>query len=305
MKVLMISGDKNLLGPNSSAYERLTLQRSAVETLDVYVWPQVHSKWEIYQAARKGHYDVITSQDPFWRGLLALEAGWLARTKVNIQVHADLEGQSFVRHVLAQIVLCHADSIRVVSERIKQQVVGYGARAPVHVLPIYLDLERFRSVVHIPSEEKRLLWVGRFEREKNPVFALRVLRELRQRGIDPVLTMLGKGSLEERLKREAKGLRVQFPGWQDTREYLATADVVISTSPRESWGASIVEALAAGVPVVSLDVGVAKEAGATITTAKDFATLVIHVLTAGTRGKLVLPLYSATEWAAQWKDSLI
>ncbi|MDP2652147.1 MAG: hypothetical protein Q8O94_03355, partial [bacterium] len=68
MKVLMISGDKNLLVKGSEASARLELQKSQAEQLDVFVWPQVHSRIEIWRAAKKNRYDVVTAQDPFWRG---------------------------------------------------------------------------------------------------------------------------------------------------------------------------------------------------------------------------------------------
>lgn len=301
----MISGDKRLLEEGSDAFARLQLQRSQVDQLDVFVWPQVHSKWQIYQAARKNHYDVITSQDPFWRGLLALKIGWLTRTKVNVQIHADLERQSLVKHVLAQMVLRHADSVRVVSGRIKEQVLKMRIRVPIHVLPIYVDIERFRAVVHYPQAHKTILWVGRFEHEKDPYTALTVVQRVLEKGSDARLIMLGSGTLESSLKKRAEGLPVEFPGWQDPVLFLEKADVVLATSPAESWGASIVEALAAGVPVVALDVGVAKEAGATVTTKEELATAVTSVLMTGERGKLLLPVYSKEEWATRWKESLL
>lgn len=63
--------------------------------------------------------------------------------------------------------------------------------------------------------------------------------------------------------------------------FLETADVVLCTSLYESWGASIVEALAAGVPVVAPDVGVAKEAGATVVPRAQLAEAVVRVLEEG------------------------
>src|SRR4051812_28906343 len=99
MKVLMISGDKRVLDAGTDAHRRLELQRGTVEQLDAYVWPQVHSAWEILRAARSTRPDVVTAQDPFWRGLL----GWLVAracgAKLNVQVHADLSGQSLPRHL--------------------------------------------------------------------------------------------------------------------------------------------------------------------------------------------------------------
>jgi hypothetical protein len=59
-------------------------------------------------------------------------------------------------------------------------------------------------------------------------------------------------------------------------------DVVLGTlaSPGESWGASIVEALAE-VPGVAPDVGIAKEAGAIVVTRQDLAGTLCDVAKIG------------------------
>jgi len=136
--------------------------------------------------------------------------------------------------------------------------------------------------------------------------ALEALQEVLKHGVVSVkLIMLGTGSLEAMVRKAAEGLPVEFPGWKDFAEYLPTADVVLSTSLHESWGAIIVEALAAGVPVVAPDVGIAREAGAIIAEPKDFAQKIIEVLQTSPRGKLLLELPNATEWAKQWEETLV
>jgi glycosyltransferase involved in cell wall biosynthesis len=304
MKVLMISGDKNMLNPETDAAKRLALQRGAVETLDVFVWPHVHTKWQIWRALRENKYDVITSQDPFWRGLFALKLGWLTDTRVNIQVHADLNGQSFLRHILAQIVLRHANSIRVVSEKIRQQVSKIAPRIKTTVLPVYIDIPAFSSVIRRNHVSKNILWMGRYEDEKDPLAAVEVLKEVLKGVPDARLIMIGDGTLRELLAKAAAGLPVTVAHWQNPILFLDTADVVLSTSKHESWGAVFVEALAAGVPVVAPDVGVAREAGAIVVPREKLAEAVIEVLKSGLRGELKLKLLSASEWAIAWRNSL-
>ncbi len=305
MKVLMVSGDRHLLEPGTPAYERLQLQRAQVDWLDVFVWPQVHSWIKILTAAKENNYDVVTAQDPFWRGLLAWWAVRRTGARLNIQVHTDLEAQPFVRRILARIVLRHADSIRVVSEKIKIQVEHMGVHAPVRVLPVFIAIDQFRTIRRQSSGRPTILWMGRFEAEKDPLTAIGVLSRVRSTIIDARLVMLGTGGMEQELRQKAQGLPIEFPGWQDPRQYLKTADVVLSTSFHESWGASIVEALASGAPVVALDVGVAKEAGAIVVPKSELASAVIDVLRSSTRGVLKLQLPSAAEWATRWKETLV
>lgn len=304
MRVLMISGDPNLLKTGAEARERFAIQRNSVEQLDVFVWPQVHGYRALNRAARTNHYDVITAQDPFWRGLLAWKIARRTGAKLNLQAHTDLDAQPFQRRMLARVVLRRADSVRVVSEKIKKQILAMHATASIHVLPIYVDLSRFSFIKPTSHEQKTILWVGRFEDEKNPLRAIGVLKEVQAQGIDAKLVMLGKGNMEQSVRACAKGMPVELPGWKDPAEFLPTADVVLCTSQHESWGASIVEALAAGVPVVAPDVGVAREAGACIVDRSNLAEEVVRVLHSGARGELKLYLPDADEWAKRWRETL-
>jgi glycosyltransferase involved in cell wall biosynthesis len=307
MKVLMISGDKNLLIPGSTAYARLKLQKSQVDQLDVFVWPQVHSLAAIRKAARTAHYDVITAQDPFWRGHLAWHLSRANHTKLNIQVHTDLAAEPWWRRAWAYFQLRRSASIRVVSDKLKQEIAPH-VRAPISVLPIYIDLTRFVGLTHQPHShfKKTVLWIGRFESEKNPSEAISILEKVRASDIDAGLILLGAGSLEAILREKAKDIAtyVEFPGWQDPVSYLAMADAVLSTSRYESYGASIIESLAAGVPVVAPDVGIAKEAGAIVAVRSELASAISRVLLSGERGILKLSMPSAAEWARKWRETL-
>lgn len=296
----MISGDPNIMLPGTPVYKRAQLQRAQVVALAVVYW----GRGNLWPKIPKGHFDVVTVQDPFWRGLFAWFVAKYLGSKLNIQVHTDLSAQNFLRHVLTHIVLRHADSIRVVSQKIKEQVLRCSVHAPVHVLPIYIDIEPFRTVVPQAHEHKTILWVGRFETEKDPLQAIYVFEKVREAGIDARLVMLGEGSLQQKLLIRAKELPVEFPGWQNPRSYLSRADVVLSTSLHESWGASVIEALAAHVPVVAPDVGVAREAGAVVVPRKELAKAVVGVLRSGSRGELKLSLPGAEEWARRWRETL-
>jgi len=307
MKVLMISGDRRVVEPGSEAAARLALQRSAVEQLDVFVWPQIDSMLRVGAAAWKGRYEVVTVQDPFWRGLVGYAAARLSGARLNVQVHADLAGQSALRRAIAAFLLRHADTVRVVSERVRKTLPAPVAER-AQVLPVYSNLEPFMHIerrAHVRFAQT-ILWIGRFEPEKNPLRALSIVERVRAAGVDAGLIMLGAGSLEETLRRQAEqmALPVEFPGWQDPKEFLPVADVVLSTSAYESYGVSIIESLAAGVPVVSLDVGVAKEAGAVVCRPERMAETVVEVLRKKMRGELRIPVLDEAAWARAWRETL-
>ena len=291
----MITGDKNF-----ASSERFKLQAAQVEKLEVLYW----GPGALWPRLPKEKFDVVTAQDPFWRGRLAWHISKKLGARLNIQVHTDLSAYSWWKRAWAGFNLRKAASVRVVSKKIMQQVESLEVAAPIYVLPIYVDLSRFQNIVRAPHAQKTILWVGRFESEKDPLLAIQVFTQLLQKVPDAKLIMLGKGSLENSLRAKAAPLPVEFPGWQDPVAYLAQADVVLSTSQHESWGASIIEALAAGVPVVAPDVGAAREAGAVVAEHGELAQKVAMVLKTHVPGRLLLSLPNAQQWAAEWKQSL-
>src|SRR3989344_6503347 len=107
MRVLMITGDKNF-----SSSPRYALQAAQVEKLTVVYW----GKGSLWPSILKEKYDVVTAQDPFWRGLRAWRGALRVGARLNIQVHTDLAAQSLIRRLVARIVLRQADSVRVVTE---------------------------------------------------------------------------------------------------------------------------------------------------------------------------------------------
>ena len=90
MKVLVITGDKSF-GPE---HPRFDLQAKNVEKISAVFCGR--GKGNIWPKTPKEEFDVVTSQDPFWRGFFAW---YVARrrlgAKFNVQVHTDLFAQSF------------------------------------------------------------------------------------------------------------------------------------------------------------------------------------------------------------------
>jgi glycosyltransferase involved in cell wall biosynthesis len=233
--------------------------------------------------------DVVSVQDPFEVGLI----GWLIARRFNaplhVQVHTDFLSPGFAQHSilnririwLAGFVLPRASRIRVVSERIKESIQKkYHPKAPITVLPIFVDIERFRTARADPELAGRfekfttkLLVVSRLEPEKNIPLALRAFSK--SAPSNACLLVVGEGSERRSLETIAQDIgvsdRMFFEGQRDPAPYYALADLVLVPSRYEGYGLVIVESLAAGKPVLSTDVGIAREAGATIASPDTFA----------------------------------
>jgi glycosyltransferase involved in cell wall biosynthesis len=102
-----------------------------------------------------------------------------------------------------------------------------------------------------------ILGIGRLCEQKDFSSLVRAFALVRQR-LDARLMILGEGEQREELERLVRQLglkdRVAFPGFvQQPATWLTRASLLVLSSRWEGFGNVIVEALAAGVPVVATD----------------------------------------------------
>jgi glycosyltransferase involved in cell wall biosynthesis len=272
-----------------------------------------------------GRPEIITVQDPFETGLLGVLMAVLFWRPLHVQVHTDFLAPAFKKHSLlnwirvaiAGTVLRVARRIRVVAERIKVGIEKkYHPRAPITVLPIFVDTAKFEAIAHQLHErfKKTLLVVSRLESEKQVSYAIHALKAVRESGIDAGLIIVGDGSERNLLKELALKLDiaeyVDFVGKVDPLSYYAQADVVLVPSQYEGYGLVIIEALAAQIPVVATDVGVAREAGA-IVAPSDRAGYVLAVKGLFEQSKLPVaqllghPYENEEEYIGAWTDDVM
>jgi glycosyltransferase involved in cell wall biosynthesis len=273
----------------------------------------------IHVARRLPPPAVITVQDPFETGLAGLFLSWKLQVPLHVQVHTDPFAKEFkrsslfnrIRAIVARFVLARSSSVRVVSEKVSESVQKK-TYAPITVLPIYIDTEKFEKLPRTkhPRFKIAFLCVGRLEREKRFEKAIDALVLVRSKNHDAGLTIVGSGSEEKKLREYVTSKKmdayVVFAGWRDdVSEYLSQADALLMPSDYEGYGMVIVEALASGVPVIAQDVGIAREAGALISRG-DFADTVLMWVEKGARqGMLALVLPRAfDEYVRMWVNNI-
>lgn len=101
--------------------------------------------------------------------------------------------------------------------------------------------------------------VGRFSREKNHAFLLRVFGELLKLQDDARLLLIGGGPLREAVERQARDMgiagQVMFLGVrEDVPDLLQAMDVFLLPSLFEGLPLTLLEAQSAGLPVICSDV---------------------------------------------------
>ncbi len=132
------------------------------------------------------------------------------------------------------------------------------------IIPNGVNVERFRGAE--PYEELRdgtlnILFVGRLEDRKGLQHLLRAYHRLRKRRVDARLLVVGDGPRRREYRRHVAVRRirdVEFLGRvsdDDKARYFASADIFCAPSTgQESFGIVLLEAMAAGLPIVASDI---------------------------------------------------
>ena len=132
------------------------------------------------------------------------------------------------------------------------------------IIPNGVEIDRFTEAE--PYEELRdgtlnILFVGRFEERKGLIHLLKAYHRLRKRKVDARLLVIGSGPKLREYRRfiGLRGIRdVEFLGRVSDEEkvrYFASADIYCAPNTgQESFGIVLLEAMAAGVPIVASDI---------------------------------------------------
>lgn len=160
-----------------------------------------------------------------------------------------------------------SDAITAVSHNLRDETYRYfRIEKTIEVIHNFVDVERFRRKpidafrkVIAPDGERILLHASNFRKVKRVQDVVRIFNAVRQT-VPCKLLFVGDGPERGTAEHLCRELRVcddvRFVGKQEQMEdILAIADLFLLTSDYESFGLAALEAMAAGVPVVSTDAG--------------------------------------------------
>ena len=165
----------------------------------------------------------------------------------------------------------HYRAVIAPSEKIKKLLLGYGVTAPIEVIPNGVKLEpfqkdfsrqeitEFRKRFGIPPERRIFVFVGRLGEEKSIDKLLENLERLLKVRKDAHLLIVGGGPQEGYLRRMASSMKiadnVTFAGYLNWPDEVSLAyhssDVFVIASHTETFGLVVLEAIAAGLPVIA------------------------------------------------------
>lgn len=213
-----------------------------------------------------------TSLDPraCWRDLGHLLAAKLLRARVVYQVHGGALPQEFssgssMRAALLRWMLGLPDRVMVLAQAELEAYRAFVPRQDVVALPVGIDCAPYARVPTVRSRGNQplhLVYLGRLAREKGLYEALQGVRIAQHLGVDARIVIAGDGAEAAGLREHAAflglGSRAAFVGpvfGEDKVRLLAGADVAILPSWSEGLPYALLEAMAAGIPVLATPVG--------------------------------------------------
>ncbi|MFD7273890.1 glycosyltransferase [Streptomyces mirabilis] len=256
-------------------------------------------------ALHRGETVVVNGGEP-WGWLSAYVVSRLVRCPWLMDIHGDYLALPVAslgrwrRAVLRRAVVLfarRASARRVVARSISDALKERGlpsVEIPPRLLPVWQEpLKRARPPLEGASPQ--LLTVGRLVSSKGFDLLLRALAELVRTEPGIRLRIVGDGPLRNRLTDEAARLgmshHVEFLGARDigeVRAELSRADLFVISSRDEGLPRTLLEAAAAGVPVVATRVGGIAAAAADWHTVS-LVTADAAAIAAGVRQALVSP----------------
>jgi len=137
---------------------------------------------------------------------------------------------------------------------------------PVEVVPLGVEVGEFgptrrdpelRAKLGLADDQPLLIYVGRLDGEKKPDVVVDAFRRL-PKALGAKLALLGEGPLKAEIAALGDD-RIVMPGYVASRaelaRWLASADIYVSGMADETFGVSIIEAQASGLPVVGVAAG--------------------------------------------------
>jgi N-acetyl-alpha-D-glucosaminyl L-malate synthase BshA len=152
-----------------------------------------------------------------------------------------------------------------VSESLKNDTLElFDIRREIEVVHNFVDLSLYKPEENCknnftPNNEKLVTHISNFREVKRTDTVVAVFNEL-QKEVDAVLLMIGEGPEKEKARQMSREMgiesKVKFLGkTTEVERVLCMSDLFLLPSEKESFGLAALEAMAAGVPVISSNTG--------------------------------------------------
>lgn len=284
MRVLMISLDKTLLGADYSgdAVERHKEYAQRAGHLDIIVFSkrglakkEIDSNLAIYptnsltklnyvrdafkiakEIIKQNKIDLVVTQTPFFTAWVGWEVKKIFKIPLLIHFHGDfwqnkywLNERWLINRLLFRLskkTVKRADGLRVVSSGIKNKLVASGIDSDkIRIIPTPIDIEKFyfydtkevEKLRKTYENKKVIINVGRKDKAKDYPTLEKAISLIKKKRDDIIFLQIGAKTNKFKQSELIK--------------YYPASDVYVSSSSHESFGKVLIEAMAAGLPIVA------------------------------------------------------
>lgn len=207
-------------------------------------------------------FDILHFHEP-WVPMVSLQILMRSQSRNVATFHAKLP-ETVMSRTIERVVTPYTRSIMkylpaltAVSEAAAQYVRSITDK-PVSIIPNGIDLKKYRASTPGATSKNTILFIGRLERRKGVKYLLEAFKVLAARDAGVQLCIAGDGPDREKLEMfvHEQGIpRVTFLGFvSEDKKLKLLAQARLFVSPAlygESFGIVLLEAMAAGVPVVA------------------------------------------------------
>ena len=214
--------------------------------------------------ARRRHYDAWHVHIAHHMGAVCgLLGRWMDRpVVVKVSGWWELEKGVLADHASPLARACYrcllrADAWQAISKRIEAALIAKGVPpANIAAIPNGVDTDRFRPIQRASCASPRFVFIGRLVPEKGLDTLLHAFSQALRTCPDATLRLVGSGPLGQPLAALASELgianRVEFCGHRDDIEaVLSEADIGVLGSRIEGLSNTLLECMAAGLPMIA------------------------------------------------------
>jgi glycosyltransferase involved in cell wall biosynthesis len=229
---------------------------------------------------KKLNLDIIHVHSPFTMGRVGLRYARKYNIPIVFTFHTLYDQYVHyvpVAHELAKEVtikysdyFCNqCDHVVVPTSEVEQILHNREVKTPVTVIPTGVPLHKYtktngnwlRSQYDIPEGTRILLFAGRLTREKNLEFLIKAFKKIKNEIVNTCLVLTAQGPQESELKKLVLDLGMSlekdviFTGsvpFDILVDIYFSSDLFVFSSMTETQGLVLIEAMAAGLPVVAV-----------------------------------------------------
>jgi glycosyltransferase involved in cell wall biosynthesis len=233
------------------------------------IWQAVYFSFHLLSPLLKEKCDIIDCQQfPYFSCFSAKLISILEKTPLVITWHEVwgeywyeyLGWKGFGGKITERMVSLLTQHCVAVSLTTKNNLKTLGYRGNITIIPNGVDLQHIR-LINPSDEPSDIIFVGRLIKEKHIDLLVRAFGILSSEQPELRLLIIGEGPEQEAIKKIIHELsledRIVLKGFQnDHDEVIArmkSAKVFVNPSTREGFGITALEALACGIPVVTVD----------------------------------------------------